>query len=238
MCFNPLPAPKYREILHLQALAATYQSFNPLPAPKYREIRRRWRGAPRHNVSIHSLHRSTGRYIPMSDIEMMIAFQSTPCTEVQGDRARVDGYPSGMTCFNPLPAPKYREINLFKKSWFISYVSIHSLHRSTGRYYLGMVSFKMFTFQSTPCTEVQGDPPRPAHRPHGLCFNPLPAPKYREIQHTPLIDQVRACFNPLPAPKYREMSGDPSRPISNRSVSIHSLHRSTGRFRPALPDCI
>ena len=60
-------------------------------------------------------------------------FQSTPCTEVQGDSRTLESSPQ-QKCFNPLPAPKYREI----------FSDIN-------------VQWDPRVFQSTPCTEVQGD---------------------------------------------------------------------------------
>ena len=63
-------------------------------------------------------------------------------------------------------------------------------------------------FQSAPCTEVQGD--RLVFRFYiylYACFNPLPAPKYREILSIQRLLVLPIGFNPLPAPKYREICG-------------------------------
>ena len=88
-------------------------------------------------------------------------------------------------CFNPLPAPEYREMKSKKIS----------------------VAVPKYKFQSAPCTKSTGRWIA-MHNPQDLieCFNPLPAPKYREIiiSISPSITAI--SFNPLPAPKYREMS--------------------------------
>ncbi len=39
-----------------------------------------------------------------------VMFQSAPCTEVQGDRVLSPSLSLTLSRFNPLPAPKYREI--------------------------------------------------------------------------------------------------------------------------------
>ena len=39
----------------------------------------------------------------------------------------------------------------------------------------------------------------------GLCFNPLPAPEYREIALAGGCPSMIVGFNPLPAPEYREI---------------------------------
>ena len=132
-------------------------------------------------VSIRSLHQSTGRCrkdVPQFD--HVAKFQSAPCTRVQGD------------------------------------------HRHPRR----QCERAHSKFQSAPCTRVQGDfgdsHRRPAKRFQsapcseyreigvrrvGICFNPLPAPEYREISASVhlLICDFRESFNPLPAPEYREM---------------------------------
>ncbi len=126
--------------------------------------------------------------------------------------------------FNPLPAPKYREIgsHTHNHAWYGSFnpspkyreidiqtVSIRSLHRSTGR--LKSVAPKL---------------------PIGYnSFNPLPAPKYREIECVSNLKRPKPRFNPLPAPKYREMKARDTLWLLGLIVSIRSLHRSTGRSR-------
>ena len=67
------------------------------------------------------------------------------------------------------------------------------------------------------------------YKEYEICFNPLPAPKYREISFLHLLARDDVGFNPLPAPKYREMGKVAWLFSSNEKVSIRSLHRSTGR---------
>ena len=84
-------------------------------------------------------------------------FQSAPCTEVQGD-CRGRGCRCSSPRFNPLPAPKYREIVEEEDVDVLLHVSIRSLHRSTGRCMtLCSDGVTPVRFQSAPCTRVQGD---------------------------------------------------------------------------------
>ena len=86
-------------------------------------------------------------------------------------------------------------------------VSIRSLHRSTGRCVSNSLYSNDLMFQSAPCTEVQGDAGGcTARSAIAGSFNPLPAPKYREMEQKPMVKTFDYCFNPLPAPKYREIS--------------------------------
>ena len=135
-------------------------------------------------------------------------FQSAPCTRVQGDDPTHRHHLINPCSFNPLPAPKYREIS-----------------RSTPRF------ATILQFQSAPCTKVQGDPDRLCERffrvvvsirslhqstgrfsftwdneAYSGCFNPLPAPKYREISTRSMWtdSMMRFSIRSL-APKYREI---------------------------------
>ncbi len=178
-------------------------SFNPLPAPKYREIfigSTAGKGA----VSIRSLHRSTGRLQDGLLVRLKYPVSIRSLHRSTG-RSQTGSGPSVRFGFNPLPAPKYREI---LPEYAIKRVSIRSLHRSTGR------------------------SPRPRHKFHCLNtvgFNPLPAPKYREIKMIWTVCVMIHSFNPLPAPKYREIAVSSRKRFCRCTVSIRSLHRSTGR---------
>ena len=93
-------------------------------------------------VSIRSLHQSTGRFLEMaggcspSSVSIRSLHQST------GRSQPLWLWTEQAVCFNPLPAPEYREI----------YDSIH--HRA-----------EPYWFQSAPCTRVQGDTHHTEHRP-------------------------------------------------------------------------
>ena len=122
-CFNPLPAPKYREMraAHNGRRHAHTRCFNPLPAPKYREMQ-------------------FGDDILRMGMTSWL-FQSAPCTKVQGDSSISTA---------PVQCMAYR-------------VSIRSLHQSTGRSLEGPASTavsSLVSFQSAPCTKVQGDSQR------------------------------------------------------------------------------
>ena len=86
-------------------------------------------------VSIRSLHQSTGRY----------------------DSAGMSLCDATRQCFNPLPAPKCREIQLPESAGGDFAVSIRSLHQSTGRWSIRAAREAAKQFQSAPCTKVQGD---------------------------------------------------------------------------------
>ena len=117
-------------------------------------------------VSIRSLHQSTGRYCfaprNASAAETTVSIRSLQ-TKVQGDVQDRHTAAAVMMqcCFNPLPAPKYREIGDRHLQYADSdiRVSIRSLHQSTGRYQGGIhdMDARHFSFQSAPCTKVQGD---------------------------------------------------------------------------------
>ncbi len=112
--FNPRPAPKCRatpaagrhRLLRLVSIHAPHRSagrpegaglyhrdsggFNPRPAPKCRATSVGSGRKVEHAVSIHAPHRSAGRHgngAGLNNCEMQ--FQSTPRTEVQGDRMMI-----------------------------------------------------------------------------------------------------------------------------------------------------
>ena len=122
-----------------------------------------------------------GRPVEMR-IERTLRFQSTPCTEVQGDlqtRSQQWLYP----CFNPLPAPKYREIVQAKPDGNLD-----------------------FWFQSAPCTEVQGDVIPTRLLPFGKTFQSAPCTEVQGDLSAGLAVAGNLCFNPLPQPELGEMS--------------------------------
>ena len=133
-------------------------------------------------------------------------FQSAPCTEVQGDAGpRIR--PKVIQAFQSAPCTEVQgDFLKITGNTRSTSVSIRSLHRSTGR-----LSTIVFTVRDNDG------------------FNPLPAPKYREMKEIARPHHRNFSFNPLPAPKYREIKPKTS---FNRwmMVSIRSLHRSTGRY--------
>ena len=167
------------------ALAGINDGFNPLPAPEYREMEKagvtrrcsedlfqsapctRVQGDPctwlfvakiLFRVSIRSLHQSTGRCAPELAGTYKEEFQSAPCTRVQGDLGIFRGQRRLYRCFNPLPAPEYREMwqQLVSTGQITGFQSAPCT-RVQGDTYLSSSTRKKFMFQSAPCTRVQGD---------------------------------------------------------------------------------
>ena len=95
-------------------------------------------------------------------IQQAMVFQSTPCTEVQGDSPSMWIGVGGQE-FQSTPCTEVQG----------------DPYSQTSRQYHG--------FQSTPCTEVQGDYSYISCGFKVCCFNPLPAPKYREISIPQLV---------------------------------------------------
>ncbi len=137
-------------------------------------------------VSIRSLHRSTGRwYACPSGCALKIWFQSAPCTEVQGDVGRNTKFPpTTQVSIRSLHRSTGRLAQRSKGCRGNFTFSIRSLHRSTGR---------SLQLECNPLPAIQGD--------CLLRFNPLPAPKYREmlVAVTSVIPKgyTSRCANPL-----------------------------------------
>ncbi len=208
------------------------QSFNPLPAPEYREIleaarhircRVKFQSAPctrvqgdsgtskpfvsATQVSIRSLHQSTGRFHPLDStkatqqVSIRSLHQSTGRFQQLWRPAisclvsiRSLHQSTGRSYCTPLVSP-------------VIVVSIRSLHQSTGRFLSADVWWLLYT-----------------------SFNPLPAPEYREILAMSIEFFPRIEFQSAPCTR---VQGDQLEQIilrPNQKVSIRSLHQSTGRL--------
>ena len=157
----------------------------------------------------------TGRFDPM-------AFQSAPCTRVQGDRlwmiiaaprmhvsirslhqstgrSIVDDYSrAAYARFNPLPAPEYREMR-------------DLLHLRPGH----------LMFQSAPCTRVQGDPTLSvSSASFSLCFNPAPCTRVQGDFSVAMVMVILAAFQSAPCTR---VQGDQhTRPAVSRTNLFQS----------------
>ena len=162
--------------------------------------------------------------------KITLLFQSAPCTRVQGD-INLTG------CMTPHWMVSIRSLHQSTGRWYewrgtvqCVHVSIRSLHQSTGRYpkaidSLGPTQVSIRSLHQSTGRSSESSLLRCVHQ----CFNPLPAPEYREIRFDRDSQHGHACFNPLPAPEYREIQI--IIPIHTATdVSIRSLHQSTGRY--------
>ena len=186
--------------------------FNPLPTPEYRKIKCKRAHRLLGRVSIRSLHQSTGRserdlmYIGQSKV-----FQSAPCTRVQGDLACLSISTRSMV-FQSAPCTRVQGDSSpanAPHAWWP--VSIRSLHQSTGRLGKKTSSINLIEeFQSAPCTRVQGDRPNPKNP---IVFTRVSIRSLHQstgrFQKSFCFSGSLSCFNPLPAPEYREIRCEP-----------------------------
>ena len=159
-CFNPLPAPEYREIGAKSIMQITRERFNRSLHQSTGRFIGLFVSSKTYIVSIRSLHQSTGRFASgCSRGQVSRLFQSAPCTRVQGDQNRQEQMADAIVVSIRSLHQEYREIDSGKvANAKFDYVSIRSLHQSTGRsvqeFALSQVGSE---FQSAPCTRVQGD---------------------------------------------------------------------------------